>query len=341
MHRDVSPQNVFVTYEGGVKLLDFGIAKAENRGAAATRVGQLKGKIRYMSPEQSRAFPLDRRSDIFSAGILLWELTTGRRLYRGTSDFDVLKAIIEGDAPPPSSVKPDYPKALERIVMRALRRNRAERYQTAQEMQLALEDFARERRLPVSPVALSNYVRHVCAERVAAWEQAMATRSGLVDHIAGTMGMSISETPWLENSLDLIDGTAAATVAEPSPPMSTAPVNLRPSARRWWIVGGITTAALAAAIGIVARPALKPAEPPKIEMSLQPPPKVEPAPVVAPVPAPKAEVVAPKPTPEVQPPPPKPAVKAAEPRPKPQKKVVKPKQPPVKKRVDLDSPLPP
>ena len=334
VHRDVSPQNVLVTYEGGVKLLDFGIAKAENRGAA-TRVGQLKGKIRYMSPEQSRAFPLDRRSDIFSAGILLWELTTGRRLYRGGSDFDILKAIIEGDAPPPSTVKPDYPKALERIVMRALRRNRSERYQTAQEMQLALEDFARERRLPVSPVALSNYVRYICAERVAAWEQAMATRSGLVDHIAGTMALSVSDTPWLENSIDLLDGTA--TVAEPTPSaLLPDRASLRPSARRWWIVGGITTVALALAIGIVGRPGPKPAEPlPKLEVPLPPPAKTEPAP-----PPPAKAVVVPAPAVVKEAPPaPKPVAKPVE-RPKPAKKIVKPK-PQVKKRVDLDSPLPP
>src|SRR5262249_49795631 len=170
--------------------------------------------------------------------------------------------------------------------------------------------------LPVSPVALSNYVRYVCAERVAAWEQAMATRSGLVDHIVGTMGMSISETPWLENSVDLLD--QAATVAEPSRhPVSTLPVNLRPSPRRWWIIGGITTVALALAIGIVGRPGPKPPEPPKIEVPLPTSPKAEPAP------PPKVEQIAPAPAPVPRPPvvkevppPPRPAAKAVE-RPRP------------------------
>jgi serine/threonine protein kinase len=109
VHRDVSPQNVLVTYEGEVKLVDFGIAKASTRASAATRVGTLKGKIRYMSPEQARSEPLDRRSDVFSTAIVLWELTTGRRLFHGRAEFDVLKAIIETDAPLPSSIVPGYP----------------------------------------------------------------------------------------------------------------------------------------------------------------------------------------------------------------------------------------
>ena len=332
VHRDVSPQNVFVTYDGGIKLLDFGIAKAENR-SSATRVGQLKGKIRYMSPEQSRAMPLDRRSDIFSAGILLWELTTGRRLYRGASDFDVLKAIIEGDAPPPSWVKADYPRALERIVMRALRRNRDERWQTAQEMQLALEEFARERRLLISPVAMANYLKIVCGERIAAWEHALATRSGIVEHIAGTM-MSISETPWLEDSEDmLMDG--APTVLERTP-SAVLPerMNLRPSRRRWWIVGASAVLALGVAIAIVSRPTLPP--PPKIMgIPAALPPAPPHPPVVEPAPPKLAPTVAKEPAPE---PPPPPKAKPAPPKPKPKRVVAKP---PPQKRVDLDSPLPP
>jgi protein tyrosine kinase len=291
-----------------------------------------------MSPEQSRAFPLDRRSDIFSAGILLWELTTGRRLYRGASDFDVLKAIIEGDAPPPSSVKHDYPRPLEKIVMRALRRNREERWQTAQEMQLALEEFARERRMQISPVALANYLRDVCAERIAAWEQALATRSGIVDHIAGTM-MSISETPWLESSGEVMAIKDAPTVAERTPSaVLPANFNLRPSRRRWWIVGASALIGLAAAIAIISRPTMpKPSGiSPALPAPLSPPPVVEPvAPKVAPVaaPAPKAE---PKVESE-QPPSPKPKPPAAKPKAK--RAVAKPPAP--RKRVDLDSPLPP
>ena len=113
VHRDVTPQNIIVTYDGAVKLLDFGIAKASNR-FGETRFGTLKGKVPYMSPEQCRGEPLDRRSDIFSLGIMLYELTLGKRLYQGKSDFEVLKQIVEGTVTPPSELDKEYPQAARR-----------------------------------------------------------------------------------------------------------------------------------------------------------------------------------------------------------------------------------
>ncbi|MEO6953325.1 MAG: serine/threonine-protein kinase [Polyangia bacterium] len=158
VHRDISPQNVFVTHDGNVKLCDFGIAKSAAQ-LTETRVGTLKGKIRYMAPEQCQAEPLDRRSDIFALSIVLWELITQRRLYRGKSDFEIFKAIVEEDAPPPSTYRGDVPAGLEAVVMKGLRRNRDERYETAQELQVALEDWARSERVPASPVRLAAYMK--------------------------------------------------------------------------------------------------------------------------------------------------------------------------------------
>ena len=146
VHRDVSPQNVLISYDGAVKLMDFGIAKAASN-SQKTRDGTLKGKIAYMSPEQGSSGKVDRRSDVFSLAIMLWELTTFRRLYKAESDFESLRKIITMDAPRPSKYRPDYPKALEDIVMKGLQRKPDERYQTAEELQLALEAFARERKL--------------------------------------------------------------------------------------------------------------------------------------------------------------------------------------------------
>ncbi|MGZ3407887.1 MAG: serine/threonine protein kinase, partial [Polyangia bacterium] len=160
VHRDVTPHNVAVTFDGGVKLLDFGVAKTKKR-TSATRHGTLKGKLGYMSPEQCRGDELDRRSDVFAVAILLWELLTGRRLYGGRSDFGVMKSIVETDAPRPSLVWHDCPPELEAIVMRGLRREREARQQTAEELQLALEAFARERRLPVSNAGLGHYLREL------------------------------------------------------------------------------------------------------------------------------------------------------------------------------------
>ena len=171
VHRDVSPQNVFVTYDGGIKLLDFGIARASSR-LTETRGGTLKGKIAYMSPEQCGGFPLDRRSDIFAAAIILWEMTVGRRLFTGSSDFEILRKVKEEDAPAPSTVISDYPRALERIVMKGLARDREQRYATAEEMQIDLEDFARDQRLAVSPVHLGRFVRDLFKPELEAWQAA-------------------------------------------------------------------------------------------------------------------------------------------------------------------------
>jgi serine/threonine-protein kinase len=133
VHRDVSPQNVFVTYGGDVKLLDFGVATAAYR-LTQTASGEVKGKYAYMSPEQCRGEPLDNRSDIFSLGTVLYELTTQRRLFKRPNELQVMKAICDEPVPRPSREIDDYPDVLEAICMRALARNRKDRYATAAEM---------------------------------------------------------------------------------------------------------------------------------------------------------------------------------------------------------------
>jgi hypothetical protein len=134
VHRDVSPQNVLVTYSGEVKLLDFGIAKAVVRVSPETNTGELKGKTEYMSPEQVRGLPLDRRSDVFALGVVLYELTARRRLFKRDSMLATFEAITKDPIPRPSKVARDCPPSLERVVARALERDPAARYSTAAEM---------------------------------------------------------------------------------------------------------------------------------------------------------------------------------------------------------------
>ena len=160
VHRDVSPHNILVTPNGIVKVFDFGIAKAMDR-VTQTAAGVIKGKFAYMSPEQCRGRPIDRRSDIFSLGIVLYEMTTGRRLFRGATDKDVVRQIVLGKPPAPSRLVPDYPPALEHIVLRALARERDERYASAEELQLALEDFALQARLSVSQVGVARLMEQL------------------------------------------------------------------------------------------------------------------------------------------------------------------------------------
>jgi serine/threonine protein kinase len=182
VHRDVTPQNIIVTYEGGVKLLDFGIAKASNR-FGETRFGTLKGKVPYMSPEQCRGEALDRRSDIFSLGIMLYELTLGRKLYKGASDFEVLKQIVEGTVAKPHEIDPGYDRELEAIVMRALEKERDKRYQTARELQTELETLVRQAQLYVSPIALQQFMEKTFGRKIEAWREAQAQGLSLDQHL--------------------------------------------------------------------------------------------------------------------------------------------------------------
>ena len=165
VHRDVTPENIFVSFDGTVKVLDFGIAKAANQ-IEQTRAGEIKGKLSYMSPEQCMGQPLDSRSDIFSLGVVLYEWVTGFKLFTGDSEVAILKSITEGKIYAPSYFKADIPESVERILMKALEKDRERRYQTAWDMQYDIDQFLSQYEFTPSNIHLSNFLKQLFSDEL-------------------------------------------------------------------------------------------------------------------------------------------------------------------------------
>jgi serine/threonine-protein kinase len=238
VHRDVSPQNVVVTFTGDVKVVDFGIAKSDAKLEDSSKSGHLKGKVPYMSPEQARGEPIDWRSDIFATGVILFELTTGKRLFKGTSEYDTLKLICDREYPLPSQARLGYPRELEVIVMRALAKDRAQRWQSAREMQGAIEEFVRKERLAVSTIALSKFMQGLFEDKLASQKEALLQGKQLADIIAleqssDSMGSIDTRTPISST------GGAARTLTEVGSP--------RGLGRGLWVAAGAASIVLTAA----------------------------------------------------------------------------------------------
>src|SRR5258707_582209 len=168
VHRDVSPANIMVGYDGSVKVLDFGIAKAEER-ATKTVGGTIKGKYGYMSPEQCKGKPIDRRSDIFALGICLYELTTLRRAYKGNDDFETMKRIVAGDVLLPSVAVPGYPRELEAIILTAMANDPKARFQNGAELIEALDAFAVRAKVTGSNTAMGRFMVQLFGAKKEPW----------------------------------------------------------------------------------------------------------------------------------------------------------------------------
>nr|WP_305071143.1 serine/threonine protein kinase [Myxococcus sp. RHSTA-1-4] len=158
VHRDVTPHNVLLSFDGAVKLTDFGIAKAGNK---LTQPGVLKGKFAYMSPEQARGEAVDARTDIFALGVVLWEMLTGGRLFDGDSEVAVLRAVQQSAIPPPARLNPDVPADLDAAVVRALDRDPGARFQTAGELERALAQCVLKHARSVDDTDLSAFMRRL------------------------------------------------------------------------------------------------------------------------------------------------------------------------------------
>jgi serine/threonine protein kinase len=196
VHRDVSPSNILVSYEGAVKLVDFGIARATGR-TTKTLTGTLKGKLAYMSPEQCRGKQLDGRSDLFSLGVVLYELTCGVRPFDGPSDMEVLERIDQGLFEPPSQIIPSYPKALERIVVRLLSIEPGARYPNAHALLNDLEAQVAALGTFTPALGVAKYMNELFAEEITSEEvddEVRTSPAGRSRHPPGRLPTAITAT---------------------------------------------------------------------------------------------------------------------------------------------------
>ncbi len=218
VHRDVSPQNILVGVDGVSRVVDFGVARAASR-LSTTRSGQLKGKLAYMAPEQARGVVIDRRADLFSCGIVLWEALATKRLFKGDGEAETLHRVLYDPILPPTSARPDVPKALEDVCMRALSRDVGERYATAQEMGDALEKAARALECVGSVRDVSNCLEEVMGVDLS--QQRDVVRSWLARSEPSKGGSGPRARPVFDSMVTRVEG---GPTSEPSKgPGSRAP----------------------------------------------------------------------------------------------------------------------
>jgi serine/threonine-protein kinase len=243
VHRDASPQNLFITYDGAVRVLDFGIARAAGR-FTETEAGQIKGKFAYMSPEQCRGKGLDRRSDVFTLGAVLYELTTARRLFIRDSDMATMRAVCRDPITPPDELVDGYPPSLAAICMRALERARASRQATAEELAGELRSVTRSLSERDPREELAALMRRVFADRVAAKEEMLRRlRAGddRPDVTEGEVDRAVV-IPTVESPV--AEGSATPGVSYDEPP---------PRRARWGVAAALVAAGALAAALIVPR----------------------------------------------------------------------------------------
>jgi serine/threonine protein kinase len=159
VHRDISPHNLLLAFDGNVKIVDFGISKSALHDSAHSIAGEVKGKVRYLSPEQALVRPIDHRTDLFAVAVILFELTTGTRLFPGPPDVNGIRRMHDSDYPPPNLHSAGYPEELELIVMRGLEKDPDRRYQSAREMQRDLLRFADSAGLTLSESSFADWLQ--------------------------------------------------------------------------------------------------------------------------------------------------------------------------------------
>jgi len=221
IHRDVSPSNVMLSYEGAVKMLDFGIAKALSDGTEPTKGGTLKGKYAYMAPEQTEGDHIDHRSDIFAVGIVLHEVLTGRRLFKGQNDVQTIERVRACQVPPPSAQNPAVPPALDQIILKALQRDPARRWSNAADMADALDDVVHDARF--QPTHLQQILYDLFPIEGGAPQPRTGSQRSASRPSTGGGNRSRTVPP--------IARTASGANQIPFPPVDAAPASLKPKSK--------------------------------------------------------------------------------------------------------------
>jgi serine/threonine protein kinase len=235
VHRDVTPANVLVGQDGGVKLIDFGIAKAVAR-TANTQTGVVKGKSGYMAPEQVLNHAIDARTDVFALGIVLYELTTGERLFQGATDYEAAQKCVAAEVPRPTLVVRGYPRALEEVVLTALSREPGGRFASARAMAAALVDAAKTDGLDARPDIVERVVGALFGLRPEPWQRIIPTagaddvdEEGTTERLPGQVGVALGMA--LKGPTPTTQVAPVSALVVPPLPLEAAAAPLAPAAQ--------------------------------------------------------------------------------------------------------------
>ena len=218
VHRDVSPQNILISYEGDIKLCDFGIAKAASK-ASKTQSGALKGKIQYMSPEQAWGKSIDRRSDLFSLGVVLHELLTGERLFGGDTDINVLEKVRSAEVTPPSRSNPEVPQNLDAVVLKALAKEPDDRYANASDLLRDLDSVLYSYTPAPGSADVAIYLHRLQAEESAVAEAKAREAAQAVEEGEPTARRRKSKVAPISRKTPSPPKPAAPAAPPPAPPL--------------------------------------------------------------------------------------------------------------------------
>jgi Protein kinase domain len=227
VHCDVSPGNIVVSWGGTVKIVDFGIARATIQLRAEDHT--VAGKYNYMAPEQVRGQPVDARADLFALGIILYELTVGKRLFRGRPE-QVMRLVLDEPIVPPSALRPDYPPRLEAIVMRALERDPDQRYASARAMREALRNWLAEEGLTIGKRQLAEYMRSVFGAEKKREADEFASDHEDEELVLERQVPAGADAPLVVDPEDPDDDTAPIAIARPAEPRADEPRAVEPRA---------------------------------------------------------------------------------------------------------------